>query len=240
MTIQILALETATEWCSAALFVGGECLEDKVPTGELPTGELRVREAHAGNRHSELILPMVQAIMAEEGIALTQLDAIAYGEGPGSFTGLRIACGVTQGLALAAGCPIIGIGSLHALAAAAALETDATGVLAILDARMGEVYAARYRDGIEVLPPALYKPEALPPPLTGECVAGTGFFAYETLLDATWAGLDYRVSALHYPGAAQVARLAVPRFLAGEGRSAEWAEPVYVRNKVALKKSERP
>ena len=222
--MQILALETSTEWCSAALWVDGD---------------LHVREAHAGNRHSELILPMAQELMAEGGIVLTQLNAMAYGEGPGSFTGLRIACGVTQGLALAAGCPVIGVGSLHALAAAAALETGAAGVLAILDARMGEVYAARYRDGIEVLPPALYKPEALPTPLPGECVAGTGFFAYEALLSAAWIGLDYRVSELRYPSAAQVARLAVPRLLTGEGRSAEWAEPVYVRNKVALKKSER-
>ena len=225
MTVQILALETATEWCSAALWTAGE---------------LHLREAHAGNRHSEMILPMVQSLLADGGITLTQLDAIAYGEGPGSFTGLRIACGVTQGLAMAAGCPVIGVGSLHALAAAAALETGAGGVLAILDARMGEVYAARYQDGIEVLAPALYKPEALPAPLTGECVTGTGFFAYEALFGAAWAGLDYRVSELRYPGAAQVARLAIPRILAGAGRSAEWAEPVYVRNKVALKKSERP
>lgn len=224
MTVQILALETSTEWCSAALWTAGE---------------LHLREAHAGNRHSEMILPMVQSLLAEGGITLTQLDAIAYGEGPGSFTGLRIACGVTQGLAMAAGCPVIGVGSLHALAAAAALETGVTGVLALLDARMGEIYAARYRDGIEVLPPALYKPEALPAPLPGECVTGTGFFAYEALLGTLWSGLDYGVSEQRYPGAAQIARLAVPRFLAGEGRSAEWAEPVYVRNKVALKKSER-
>lgn len=202
-------------------------------------GKQHLRETHAGNRHSELILPMAQALMAEAGIVLAQLDAIAYGEGPGSFTGLRIACGVTQGLAVAAGCPVIGVGSLQALAAAAALETGATGVLAILDARMGEVYAARYRQGVEVLPPALYKPETLPPPEPGECVAGTGFFAYESLLTLAWAGRDYTVSVQRYPVAAYIAQLAAPRILAGEGRSAEWAEPVYVRNNVALKKSER-
>ncbi len=224
MTVQILVLETSTEWCSAALWIEGTLL---------------LREAHAGNRHSELILPMAQELMEEGGLAWSQLDAIAYGEGPGSFTGLRIACGVTQGLALAAGCPVIGVGSLQALAAAAALESRADSVLAILDARMGEVYAARYRQGVEVLPPALYKPEALPTPLPGECVAGTGFSAYETLLRAAWDGQDYTVSAQRYPGAVHIAQLALPRILAGEGRSAERAEPVYVRNKVALKKSER-
>jgi len=202
-------------------------------------GNLHLRETHAGNRHSELILPMAQQLLAEQGVSLSQLDAIAYGEGPGSFTGLRIACGVTQGLALAAGCPVIGIGSLSALAAAASLETGAVGVLAILDARMGEVYAARYRDGVEVLPPALFKPEALPSPEPGECVAGTGFFAYEALLTTAWAGQNYSVSAQRYPGAAHIAQLAVPKLLAGEGHSAERAEPVYVRNKVALKKRER-
>lgn len=225
----ILALETSTEWCSAALDMGGEGLG----------GDLHLREAHAGNRHSEMILPMALQLMAEVGMPLSQLDAIAYGEGPGSFTGLRIACGVTQGLALAAGCPVIGVGSLQALAAAAALETGAAGVLAILDARMGEVYAARYWQGVEVSPPALYKPEALPSPEPGEYVAGTGFFAYEALLTTAWAGLDYRVSMQRYPSAIQVARLAVPRLLAGAAYSAEKAEPVYVRNKVALKKSER-
>ena len=224
MTVQILALETSTEWCSAALWIEGKLL---------------FREAHAGNRHSELILPMAHELMEEGGLAWSQLDAIAYGEGPGSFTGLRIACGVTQGLALAVGCPVIGVGSLQALAAAATLESRADSVLAILDARMGEVYAARYRQGVEVLPTALYKPEALPAPLPGECVVGTGFFAYEAFLSTDWAGLDYAVSPLRYPGAAHIAQLAVPRLQAGEGHSAEHAEPVYVRNKVALKKSER-
>lgn len=216
-----LALETATEWCSAALWI---------------EGELHLQEAHAGNRHSELLLPMAQQLLAEAGLRYMDLDAIAYGEGPGSFTGLRIACGVTQGLALAVDCPVIGIGSLQALAAAVPTTME---VLALLDARMGEVYVARYRNGVEMAAPAVLKPGLVPPPSAGAYIAGTGFSAYEAELRAAWADSDYSVSPVRYPSAAQVARLAAPRLAMGEGRGAETAELRYVRNKVALKKGER-
>ncbi|TSA21315.1 MAG: tRNA (adenosine(37)-N6)-threonylcarbamoyltransferase complex dimerization subunit type 1 TsaB [Betaproteobacteria bacterium] len=224
----LLALETATEWCSAALWLDGE---------------LRLQEAHAGNRHSELLLPMAQHLLAEAGLRYVDLDAIAYGAGPGSFTGLRIACGVTQGLALAVGCPVIGVGSLHALAAAVPVQPS-TEVLALLDARMGEVYVARYRGGVEMAAPAVLKPGLVPPPTAGAYIAGTGFAAYEAELRAAWAACsdgadhDYTLSDVRYPSAAQIAHLAAPRLAAGEGRPAETAEPIYVRNKVALKKGE--
>src|SRR5687768_8374708 len=121
--MRFAAFETSTEWCGVALW---------------RDGEIAAIERRAGNRHSELALPMLQRLL--EGFSLTpaKLDAVAFGAGPGSFTGLRIACGLAQGLAFARGIPVLGVSSFEAIAE----ESGATRVVACLDARMREVYYA--------------------------------------------------------------------------------------------------
>ncbi len=123
--LKILAFDTSTEYCSVALFLDGA---------------IKSREVLAGQRHSELILPMVRQGLAEGGLALTQLDGIAFGAGPGSFTGLRIACGIAQGLAFGADLPVLGVCTLEALAQ----EAGGGRVIAALDARMSQIYHAAY------------------------------------------------------------------------------------------------
>ena len=128
--LKVLAFDTSTEYCSVALFQDGAIMS---------------REALAGQRHSELILPMVRQTLTEAGLTLTQLDGIAFGAGPGSFTGLRIACGIAQGLAFGADLPVAGICTLEALAQ----EAGGGRIIAALDARMSQIYHAAYeeRDG---------------------------------------------------------------------------------------------
>src|SRR5437660_10730805 len=121
--MRFAAIETSTEWCSVALWADGE---------------IAALERRAATRHSELALPMLERLLAAAGIGAGQLDAVAFGAGPGSFTGLRIACGVAQGLAFARGLPVIGISSLEAIAE----ESGAARVVACVDARMSEVYYA--------------------------------------------------------------------------------------------------
>ena len=219
--MKLLALDTSTELCSAAL---------------LCAGEWHVREEMAGNRHSELLLPMIDSLLAETGLALADLDGLAYGKGPGSFTGLRIGCGVAQGLAFGADLRVVGIGTLQAMAQAAGAER----VLTCIDARMHEIYAAAYRrqDGgwIEAMAPAVLKPADLDLP-DGEdwFGCGTGFAAYPDLLAGRLSGVRADV----YPRAEAVARLALVEFEAGRGMPPDAVEPFYVRDKVALKTCER-
>jgi tRNA threonylcarbamoyladenosine biosynthesis protein TsaB len=219
--LNILAFDTSTELCSAALLVNGAWL---------------VREEMAGNRHSELVLPMIEAILAEAGVALRNLDGLAYGKGPGSFTGLRIGCGVAQGLALGADLPVVGVITLEAMA----WSTGAERTLACIDARMQEVYAAAYRrEGdtmVEAAAPTVIKPADLSLPDGGGWLGcGSGFLAYPDLL----AGRLAEVRPGVYPHARAVAELAMPVFAAGGGAAPDSAEPAYVRDKVALKTCER-
>jgi tRNA threonylcarbamoyladenosine biosynthesis protein TsaB len=223
--LKILALDTATEYCSAALWLDGE---------------VRVREALAGQTHSELLLGMVDALLRESALTLRALDGIAYGEGPGSFTGLRIACGVVQGLAFGADLPVVGIGTLLAMAEG----TGAQRVVCCLDARMNEVYHAAYekRDGAwrAVHAPSVCPPQAVPDLAgAGWLGCGSGFAAYGAALESRYAGQLARVEPRHYPHARDIAALAVPRFEANETGAAECAAPVYVRDKVALRSDER-
>jgi tRNA threonylcarbamoyladenosine biosynthesis protein TsaB len=223
--LKLLALDTSTELCSAALDLDGE---------------VRVREELAGNRHSQLVLPMVRALLAEAGLAFADLDGLAYGMGPGSFTGLRIGCGIAQGLAFAADLQVVGVGTLEALAAG----QEAERVYACLDARMHEVYAAAYRragDGwVCALAPGVYKPDAVPlPEETGWIGCGSGFTAYPEALAGRLGPRLAEVRPQAWPHARDIARLARPRFLAGEAGAPDSAEPLYVRDKVALKTSER-
>lgn len=222
--MKILAIETATDACSAALLVDGE---------------IRVRETLAPREHARLILPMMNELLAEAGIALAQLDALAFGRGPGSFTGLRIAAGVVQGAAFAADLPVAPVSTLAALALGAMEKHGQTQVLAALDARMNEVYWAAFRCDADRLSSLVGEEAVLPPsrvPLTetaGWFGAGQGWAAYgevlrERLVDRL-CGVDAELS----PHAREIARLGEVVMREGGGVSAEQAIPVYLRDHVA-------
>ncbi len=223
--MNILAFDTSNEYCSLALSVGGDLVE---------------REVLAGQGHSELILSMIADVLNEGGISQSELDGIAFGSGPGSFTGLRIACGVAQGLALGAGLPVVGVGTLHALAEAMPGER----ILACLDARMGEIYHAAFErvNGklAVLLEPGLYSPLDAPQlPGTNWVGCGSGFAAHGDALLRRYAGQIDVADAARRPHAREMARLAIAEFEAGNGIDAALAAPLYIRNKVALKESER-
>lgn len=222
--MKILAIDTSTEYCSVALL----------------EGEITFQEILAGQRHSELILPMVKRILSGAGLTLAQLDGIAFGAGPGSFTGLRIACGVAQGLALGTGLPVIGICTLEALAQ----ETGSSFVLAALDARMREIYHAAYEKTAEgwksISEPALCLPGTAPLVQGIEWTGcGSGFDLYDEALRAHYEGQLRDVLRGLRPNARAMVELAAPRFAAGLGVDPAAAAPFYVRNKVALKEKER-
>lgn len=210
--MRFAAIETSTEWCSVAVW---------------NDGEIAALERRAGNRHSELALPMLETLLGK-----SKLDAVAFGAGPGAFTGLRIACGLAQGLAFARNLPVIGISTLEALAQ----EAGGSRVVACIDARMREVYyaALEKRDGRwrEAIAAQCVAPDAAPrPPGDGWVGAGSGFAQYGNL------GLG-RVFPDVHPSALAIAELAAPRLAAGEGVDAALAHPVYLRDKVAFTKEE--
>lgn len=223
--MKILALDTSTEHCSVALWLDGEVI---------------LRETLAGQRHSELVLPMVQAVLAESGLRLQQLDGIAFGAGPGSFTGLRIGCGVAQGLAFGADLPVAAISTLEALAQGSGGER----VIACLDARMSEVYHAIYEKsdaGWRMLSaPGLYAPADAPAVQgTGWTGCGSGFAAYGEALKSRYGEHISRVDGALYPHAREIAVLASAVLRNGAGVAAWEAAPLYIRDKVALKVNER-
>lgn len=212
----LLALETATHRLSVALWLDGHVLER---AAELPNGS------------SEWLLPNVHALLAEAGSGLQSLDGIAFGAGPGSFTGLRLAAGCAQGLAYGLDLPVIGIGTLEALA----LASGEARVYACLDARMNEVYVASYEQGVEVMAPIVCPPEQAPVPSgEGWLGCGDGFAGYGGRLPQF-----VRTRPDLRPTADAVVRLAAPRFARGESMTAAAAMPVYVRDKVALTTAER-
>jgi len=223
--MNLLAIDTSTDFCSVAASRGESLFSRHEP---------------AGQRQAEMILGMVDAVLAEAGLEIAQIEGIAYGAGPGSFTGLRIAAGVTQGLALARRIGVVGVGTLLAIAEEAAGER----IISCLDAHMGEVYHAAYRRAgarwEEVSAPGLYKPEAVPVvPGADWTGCGDGFAAYRERLAARLGGCVSAVRSGTGPTARAVLRLALPRFAAGEAMDAAQAVPVYLRDKVALKTSER-
>ncbi len=224
--MRILGLDTSTEWCSVAV------------AGPGTDGEANEHVVHA---HSERLLPMVQRLLADAGWALAQLDGIAFGAGPGSFTGLRIGCGVAQGLALALDIPVVPVPTLEAVA----LASGAGPVLCCLDARMREVYVAAYaRDGAALrllLPAAVLPPDAVELPAGGAAAAewsgaGPGFAAYPQLAARLRLG---HVDAAVLPTARAIVALARPHFERGDGVTAADALPLYVRHRVALTQAER-
>jgi len=257
--MRVLALDTSTEYCSVALWHDGAVLE---------------RSELAGQKHSELLIDMLDALLNEAGVKLAQVDGIAFGKGPGSFTGVRIACGSTQGLAFGANLPVAGVCTLEALAEA----SGKSRVIAALDARMGEIYHAVYEKHgavwTVVSEPCLCKPEdapkvgnllsantkgrqstpqqagcgvgtanaeLTPPPVPGESWfgAGSGFATHGNALAERYAGQLSGIDAGMVPQAAAIAALGAMQFAAGRGVDAAQALPLYLRDKVALKTSER-
>lgn len=217
---RLLAFETSTEACSVAVYVDGQVHE---------------RFGIAPRRHTELALPWADEVLAEAGVARSQLDAIAVGRGPGAFTGVRLAIAIAQGIALALDRPVLPVSTLAALAMRAGGERR----IAAIDARMGEVYLgafARDGDGLVALSDeVVVKPDAaVVPDGDGWRGAGTGFAAAEGALRARLADRLAAVDAEALPHAADVARLAAPAFARGEALAAERVEPAYLRNDVAL------
>ena len=228
MSTRILAIDTATEACSVALLN-----DDRL----LAHFELCARE------HTQRILPLVQQILQEGGVALKDLDALAFGRGPGSFTGVRIGIGIAQGLALGANLPLIGVSTLKTMAQSAWRLHGASRVLAAIDARMGEVYWAEYQrdeqgnwQGEET--EAVLKPDAAAArmaALSGQwaCV-GTGWQAWPQLAENSTLALT--LSDVTLPCAEDMLPLAQQALAAGMTVAPEHAEPTYLRNEVTWKK----
>lgn len=229
---RILSLDTSTEACSVALKLDDEVLENF---------QLQPR------KHTQLLLPMVEEILSEAGVKLQQLDAIAFANGPGSFTGLRIATGVTQGLAFGADLPVIPVTTLETMAFTLFRERYAHYIISSLDARMGEVYWAAYHwngNGFD----CMAQPEVIAPDQVS---------LINPIEDADWVGagngwqlLDQFSPVMQslvqqtypdlLPQAGDIARLAELYWLQGKTVSAEDAIPVYLRDNVAFKKGEGP
>jgi tRNA threonylcarbamoyladenosine biosynthesis protein TsaB len=221
--MKLLAFETATEACSVAVWIDGD---------------MRERFEIAPRRHAELALPWAGQLLAEAGVAKSQLDAIAVGRGPGAFTGVRLAIAIAQGIALALDRPVVPVSTLAALAAGA--RSDATRVLAAIDARMGEVYSGAFErigdDLAAVSTEAISSPGAvaLPDGAGDWHGVGTGFAAGQDALQAHLGPRLASVDATALPRAADVARLAVAAFGRGVALPPERVEPAYLRNNVAL------
>ncbi|WP_317204710.1 tRNA (adenosine(37)-N6)-threonylcarbamoyltransferase complex dimerization subunit type 1 TsaB [Janthinobacterium sp.] len=221
----ILAIETSSELASCALLRGAL---------------VSSRDSSGVRTHSQSILPMVQSLLAEAGITLADCDAIAYGSGPGSFTGVRTACGIAQGLAFGAGLPVVPVVTLDAMALACHQRHGNTDILAVLDARMGEVYWAQYRyaDGLHaVVAPTLSAPAPVAPLDESVGACGNGLSAYAE----AFAGRAFAAAAHAevMPHATQIGQLARLAFAAGAGVPAAQAQPLYLRNKIAFTTAER-
>lgn len=228
--MRLLAIETATEACSVALWIDGALCE---------------RHELAPRRHAELVLPMVDAVLAEGGVAKRGLDAIGVGRGPGAFTGVRLAIAVAQGLALALDRPVVPVSTLAALAlgarTGAAAAAAAVPILALIDARMGEVYAGCFvpdaQGTVDALgAESLSSPRDLALPANAAWrIAGTGWGSYREAIEP----LLGQAAIVHADGAAlpragAVARLAARDLARGLGVDPALAQPVYLRDKVAL------
>ncbi|HVC31306.1 MAG TPA: tRNA (adenosine(37)-N6)-threonylcarbamoyltransferase complex dimerization subunit type 1 TsaB [Steroidobacteraceae bacterium] len=223
--MRLLALDTATENCSVALLVGDRLL---------------TREAELVRGHAERILPMIDELLGEAAMSLRGLDAIAFGRGPGSFTGVRLAASITQGLAFAAGLGVVPVSDLRALAQRG-LDENAHVARALVcnDARMQEVYWACFERGSDGLaaersPERVGPPGSvqLPPGWSAAAGLGRGFAAYPALRAVAGVTMPGDWDRL-LPRAAEVARLAAPELAAGRLLDPEAAVPVYIREDVA-------
>jgi len=223
--MNLLAIETSTDRLSIAVSAAG-----------------RLHEATrtVGQRHAELALDAIDAVLAAAGIDRSDLDGVAFGAGPGSFTGLRIATGIAQGLALGLEIPVVGVSTLASLAE----PSESPRVFACLDARMDEVYCAAYERSPSgwrtVVEPGVFSPDAVPVPADTDWAGrGSGFASHGERLAARLGRAIVSVEPDAFPTARAVLRLAEPRLAAGEGTDPMGALPTYIRDKVALKTSER-
>lgn len=226
----ILALETSTSACSVALTVELD--------GE---AQIIARSEVGNNIHSQLLLSMVEQVLFEARVETAQLDAIAVGQGPGSFTGLRIGVGVAQGLAYGAACPMVGVSSLEALAVQAPIDG---AVLAGIDARMGEVYWCEYRKQSSQLMATsnilVTSPEDIGSTSEQVFLLGNAWVEYREKLSAKLLAKALILDDIIYPNASSVLQLAMQKVLVKKTRSAIDFAPIYVRNDVAKKSTKNP
>ncbi|GEM74763.1 tRNA (adenosine(37)-N6)-threonylcarbamoyltransferase complex dimerization subunit type 1 TsaB [Vibrio sagamiensis] len=228
MSVKILAIDTATENCSVALLVN-----DKV----ISRSEVAPRD------HTKKVLPMVDEVLKEAGLSLHELDALAFGQGPGSFTGVRIGIGIAQGLAFGADLPMIGISTLAAMAQASYRKHGTTDVAVAIDARMSEVYWARYARQTDGTWTAVDAECVIPPERLANEVqadnntwaqAGTGWQAYQESLAAM--PLSFIQTDVLYPDSQDIVILAQREFELGNTVAVEDSSPVYLRDNVTWKK----
>lgn len=232
--VTLLALDTATEACSVALLRGGE---------KTHLAQFAQRE------HTKHILPMVDEILAQAGITLHQVDALVFGRGPGSFTGVRIGAGIAQGLAFGAELPVIPVSNLAAMAQAAYVQYQAENVLTAIDARMNEVYFAQWQaqkvrsdfgeflDWLPMIAEQVCSPSNVIEQVAQQhhqnaVLAGTGWAAYPELNEANLG----KATEITLPSALYMLDLALPKWFAGETISPLEIEPIYLRNEVTWKK----
>ncbi len=221
--MKLLALDTSTEACSCALSIDGE---------------IRFRSVVAPQKHAELILPMADELLAEADLLPIQLDGIAFGRGPGSFTGLRIACGVVQGIALGADIPVAPISSLATLAQAAYLDEGHQRVLTAIDARMQEIYWGIYLLDNQAIMQCqgqelVCSPDAITIPENDNWQGvGSGWGSYADRLHVQLMQKINSYQAIRYPQANAMIPLALAAFAKNQVVAAEQALPIYLRNKV--------
>ncbi|WP_230396773.1 tRNA (adenosine(37)-N6)-threonylcarbamoyltransferase complex dimerization subunit type 1 TsaB [Piscirickettsia salmonis] len=226
--MKILALETATEACSVALQIDNEVIVDH-----------RI----APRQHTELVLSMIKEILAQAGIQAKDLDAIAFGRGPGAFTGVRIACGLAQGLALGAGVPLISVSTLQILAQGAYRQYGARKVITAIDARMGEVYYAGFEiDEKQCVQESIIErvciPDNIELPIDQAKQwhgVGTGFASYSKVLNERLDNYLIKMVDDALPNARDILPIALNLWVQGETIALEDALPVYLRDNIAKK-----
>lgn len=226
--MKFLAIDTSTEACSVALQIDGSIMSDH-----------RV----VARQHGALVLPMVDALMAQAGCKAADLDALIYGRGPGSFTGVRIGIATAQGIALGADIGVVGVSTLQSIAQACWREHEDKSVAVSVDARMDEVYFCKYSVNEKQLMQPEFDEQISPPEhVTAELSpvwAGSGAERYSELLHKNSLATDLRVRLGHLPNAVDLLTLGADKVREGQLQAAEFASPVYLRNKVALTTAER-
>jgi len=223
--MKLLALDASTEFLSLAV---------------QSDAQLYTYHEHTGQAASQYILPQIQQLLEQAKLNISDLDGIAFGAGPGSFTGVRVACGVAQGLGFGASLPVVGVNVLMALAEA----SGADKVIVATDARMKEVYHAVYQKTAEhwqvVHDAGVYKPDALPlVDGAGWTGVGTAWQVYDALLQQQYQANLLNTLSDRTPAAEAIMSLAKPVFAAGQAKPASEARPIYIRNRVALTSKER-
>lgn len=227
--MKLLAVETATEACSAALMIGGEITE---------------QFSLADKGHTKLILPMIDSLLSEARLTPTDLDGLAFGCGPGSFTGVRIATGIIQGIAFALDLPVVPVSNLAALAQDFFDQTQENLAFVAMDARMDEIYWGVYQRNADGYAELVGKEAVIPannieiPNVSGVGI-GSGWKVYHQELLTRLSHCVIRYESDSLPRARAIARLGVEGFKQGLAVAVEQAMPVYLRDKVAKKESER-